>query len=368
MFRDVLRVVARRKWLVIIPFVVVFAIPTALTLTLGRSYVSEGAIQVVPNSVIGPIVAPLARTDGKARQPVDDLLDEAKTVLASRTYLTEIAVRAGAGAELKARPDATLARFRNSTDVFSSGPELLMTRFKAATPEAAQRGAQAELDTILNERVQRTTSDAQAATKFFGAQVDTFQANLKAATDALQTFEDAHPEAALSDTQKSIVTQLSILRAQLAQVRVEESNGQGDPAQLKAEEANFLQQITQLSIPIGATADVQLELLRLTDQRQAAQSAFGQAVQQDNNTKLLAAVSEQEAAQDKVLDKASLPSQASKGKAFTLAALALVVAAAAAASLVLLAEYLDVRVRRPEDVVESGGIPVLAVVERAKSA
>jgi len=364
MTRDVWEVARRRKWLIVAPLVLIFLLPAAAALVLTRNYVSTGTLHIVPNEVVRPIVATLDATQvDRTRLPVDDAMDSAKLVVGSRTYLTQIAIGAGLEAGLQQDPDKTLATLKRGTSITAEGPELLAVSFTGSNPLVAQHIVQTELEVLKQVRAERVRADGQQAVALFTGQVADYAKNLGRATAALQTLEERHPEVALTDTQKAVVTQLSILRAQLGQLTVQEQSGKALSPAAQLRKGALVDQIDALSVQVGASPAIQLERLRLEEERTAAQSDLETATKQLDAARLLAAVHTGIVQQDRILDRASLPTRSTYGKTLTLAALAFILASATAASLVMLAEYLDTQVRRPGDVLATAGIPVLAVVD-----
>jgi len=359
---EILRVLARRKWLIIAPMVLIFLAPSAAALAIGRTYVSEGTIEIEPNQVLTNLVYDVEK-DKTLDDPIQEVVDLAAQLFLSRAFLELVAVRAGDGDLLAADPDGTVEEYRSNLEAFAGGPTLLVLRYRGRTPDQAHAAATAAIELLLAERRARIAANSSAAEEFFEAQSLEYRQNVRAAEYELRAFRNAHPEAELTKEHTQILNSLSLLRAQLSQVRLEIQR-RGASQALRTREAALLDQIEALAIPIGATPNVELELLRLEalyDEARASLTAIAETL---NDARLLGRVNEERVTRDRVLDPPNVPAAASRGKALTLAALALVVALAAAGSLVLLAEYLDGGVRREKDVVESAEIPVLAVVDR----
>lgn len=364
MIPEIRSILSRRKWLIILPMVIVFLVPSTVTWLTTKSFVAEGTLEVEPNDVLSPVVDEIEK-DNELDAPIKPTEDLARALLVSNSFVADVAIKAGLGAELRVRRDATIGELKKGHEVFPVGPRRLVVRFRSPDAARSEAVAKATLELILTERRLRSKKEGDAAIAFFDAQVAQYQDELRAKEAELESFRTAHPEVELSQERENILNKLGVLRAELGQVRLRIDAGDGDLTTLTQREAVLLRQIDEASVPIGATPSVELTLFRLQASYDDARASMTRAVEQGNDARLLQRVTLYRVTQDRIVDVPTRPTQPSRGKALTLALLAFVVAIALAGGLVVLAEHLDPSVRREADVLRTTGIPVLAVVRQA---
>lgn len=358
-----LRAILGRRWrLIALPLIFIFLVPSVIALTVTKTYISAGTIEVEPNAVLTPVVSLIER-EREIEDPIRDTLALAEALVFSSSFLDDVARRSGM-VEPSMDPSEARSEIRKALLVQPVGPQRLLVTAQMDNPFQAQAVATATVELIMTERRRRVADQATAANAFFEGQVEEFEKQLGRRERAVSEFRQLHPEVSLSQQKESILTELESLRAQLGQTRIRIREGRGDLAALTALEADLLADIEALAIPIGATPDVELKLLRLEAELSEARSGLEEAIVKANEAILLGQVLKHRVAQDKVVDVPEFPASPTRGKAVLLAILAFLVSLVMAGGLVVAAEYLDPTIRRPSDLADLG-VPVLGVVRAA---
>jgi len=195
--QDVLALLVRRKWWVIVPFVALFSTSALLTYILPRTYVSETLIVVQPRDVPQDFVKDLV-----SGTPEERLRTIEQTVL-SRTNLLAILREFGDSLPefAKLNLDDKVLKLRDQIDIFfelergRDGQMMPLSYFRISyqnqNPELAQKIC-SKLTTLFIEQDNKTReTQVFGTTEFLSAELDKVSTQLNASQESLKVVKSA---------------------------------------------------------------------------------------------------------------------------------------------------------------------------------
>jgi polysaccharide biosynthesis transport protein len=195
--QDVLALLVRRKWWVIVPFLALFSTSALLTYILPRTYVSETLIVVQPRDVPKDFVKDLVSGTPEER------LKTIEQMVLSRTNLLKILREFGDTLPefSKLNLDAKVLKLRDQIDIFfelergRDGKTMPLSYFRISyqnqNPELAQKIA-SKLTTLFIEQDSKTReTQVFGTTEFLSAELDKVSTQLAASQEELKVVKSA---------------------------------------------------------------------------------------------------------------------------------------------------------------------------------
>jgi len=218
---DIVAIVWRRKWLIVLPFVLVSAGTFLWVRTLPALYRSEAVLVVVPQRV------PEAYVRSTVTTLVEDQLPTLRQLILSRSRLEAMIQEFGIYTELRARipMEDVVARLQRDISVETIRPMRAPTRGSAAPeafriavtstdPRLAQRVADRLSSQFSEENLRDRASQAQQTTEFLKAQLDDARRALQEREKLLADYQRRHA-GELPNERDSAIQVLSSTQMQL---------------------------------------------------------------------------------------------------------------------------------------------------------
>lgn len=199
-----------------------FAVIALLALLIGvfwpKKYVAETTILVQENNIIKPLTEGIAATT-----QVSDRADIAREIVFSQDSLTELLTDAGWDVA-KLSPierDRLIDRIKGHTSIETSKNNLLLRiSYNDSDPARAFHLTRDMAQMFIAKSLASKEAESASAYDFMNSQVEEYHGKLVAASDALQDYITAHPDASpgsVTDTNARI----SALRNQIENAKVQ---------------------------------------------------------------------------------------------------------------------------------------------------
>jgi protein tyrosine kinase modulator len=185
---DVVRIAWRRKWLIVLPFVVV-ALGTALVAyMLPDKFRSDTLILVVPQSVPESYVKPSVTT------PLDERLATISQQILSRTRLERIITDFGLYPRERRRGlmEDVINQMTKDIDVEVVKGDAFRVSYISTDPKLAQKVAAKLADAFVNESLTDRTTLAEQTSNFLQTQLDLARSRLEDHEKKLAAYKMAH--------------------------------------------------------------------------------------------------------------------------------------------------------------------------------
>ncbi|MHB8376611.1 MAG: hypothetical protein ACYDEB_06600 [Dehalococcoidia bacterium] len=185
-------ILARHKYLLLIPFLVILPLAILLTVaTRSKDYASRSTIWVQP-----PIFLPAAQSQGSQYlTPAQNQANALNEQLATDSFAQAVATTLSA-----AGVPATAASVRTGTSVFANGYYSLIVERTSRSAARAQAIVQGIVSQYQADYLANTTQQAKTAANFYTAQLTTQQQTLQKARDALGAYAQQHTSIAANAT------------------------------------------------------------------------------------------------------------------------------------------------------------------------
>lgn len=185
-------ILARHKYLLLIPFIVILPLAVLLAVaTRSQDYKSKSTIWVQP-----PIFLPDAQSQGSQYlTPAQNQANVLNEELATDSFATTVAKSLSA-----AGVPASALSVRTGTAVFANGYYSLVVEHTSADAARAQAIVQGIVSQYQADYLANTTQQAKTAANFYTAQLTTQEQTLQKARAALAAYVAQHPASATSGT------------------------------------------------------------------------------------------------------------------------------------------------------------------------
>ena len=184
----------RHRLLLTAPVLIAFALAAFYGLSQPRKYAAAAAVwtdrQIPFDSTIG--------TNGGGDSPSMGQSALLSGLLASRTFLMDVAKRSPMAAEVRDSPDtdSALWRLAGTVTVTTPGPQVLTIAVKEKTPERATGLAEAFVDEFIQTEQEKIRSRAQTQNDYDKKQLDAAALQVQKAQESLTVYEQNHPGSA----------------------------------------------------------------------------------------------------------------------------------------------------------------------------
>ncbi|MBW4027389.1 XrtA system polysaccharide chain length determinant [Acidipila rosea] len=272
--QEIIELLRRRIWWMIIPFCVVAALSVAIGLKLPKQYQSETVILVDPQKISTEYVKTAVTSD------VTERLQTIKEEVMSRTRLERIADDLGLYKESRQsgglnavvrsmQKDITVDVIRGSN---AQNPvDGFKISYTAATPQIAQMVTKKIADLFIQENLRVRDRDAQGTSLFINDQLAKVREQLQAKEEQIKAFKAAHM-GALPEQEGSNLSLISQYQA------AEQANSEAiDRAN---QERTYLRSMLNMNgasntnTPVTIASPMEMQLQAKRDQLSAAQQKY----------------------------------------------------------------------------------------------
>lgn len=201
---------------------VAFAVIALAALTVGtfwpKKFVAETTIVVQENNIIKPLTEGIAATT-----EVSDRADLAREIIFSQDAIQKILVDGGWG-DMRGNPlkrDQLVDKIKNHTTIFTSKNNLLLQiSYYDSNPQRAYTVTRDMARIFITRSLASKQAESASAYDFMNNQVEAYHTKLVAASDALQSYIKAHPDAS-PGSQTDTSTRIGALRNQIENAKVQ---------------------------------------------------------------------------------------------------------------------------------------------------
>lgn len=208
--KQLLDIIVRRRWLIIVPFVVVFLIPAIFNYYSLRPYESSSLVWLETDLKTTVTVGASG-----SQTPIQTLSDAFEQMVQSDSFVTAVVREASAAASGSVVSDGAVAYYRGNVGVVVVGPNAMRITFSGSTPEEAMAGAEAMTDVFLRLMQSQTGKSNGVLSETFAETADSYRKQVDAARRALDTFVASHPELESDDATDEVLEEHSRLSAAL---------------------------------------------------------------------------------------------------------------------------------------------------------
>jgi polysaccharide chain length determinant protein (PEP-CTERM system associated) len=200
----------------------IFAVIALLALTIGtfwpKKFVAETTILVQQNNVIKPLTEGIAATTEATSRA-----DIAREIIFSQDSLNQLLIEGGWNPATLSpiERDKLVDRIKSHTSISSSKSDLLLNiSYNDSDPERAYKLTKYMAQMFITKSLASKEAESTSAYDFMNSQVEEYHKKVVAASDALQQYIAAHPDASpgsVADTNARI----SALRNQIENAKVQ---------------------------------------------------------------------------------------------------------------------------------------------------
>ena len=268
--REYMNVLLRRKWTVLISFVVIFAIAGLFTATTPRIYEATATLLVshtrgsMPTDsdnlppMMGAIAAPTLETH------VDLIRGE------SNARETAAWLRAHGG------PALTAGQVRQSIRAgVVANTQLVRLSARAQDPKEAEKIANATAQSYVAMNRRWAQSSSESASKYISEQLAMAKDNLSEAENGLRAFKESTGTVAEDAAAGDLLGRVTALRADIEKTRADLAQGRARLAKLRGQLAQQNKSIEAIQVRDNAVVQqLRARLVELEGQRLAAESRY----------------------------------------------------------------------------------------------
>jgi capsular polysaccharide biosynthesis protein len=204
----------RHRFLWLAPLVVMIGFAGAQFVMATPASISLAAVYVNKESLLASLTS--LREDGFSWvTPAQATVDEFKELLQTDAFmrsvvqLTDLEEQMGRGPKTVAE---TLVEARDAVWVQTLGKNLIMVGAAHKRPEVAQQLAAATIEVYIRWKINSKREESLAALKFFDDLLTTYEAELEAARDELQSYVETHPAPVRGDRPESEAIEIKRLQ------------------------------------------------------------------------------------------------------------------------------------------------------------
>lgn len=195
--REAIEILRRRKKAFLIPFFVVFLIPTVWGVFFGRTYEADSVVWLDSDVSIIPLLRESAAPE--QGRPIDKEAETLNQLIQSRTFLAEVLEKTAFSGELKGKGtrERALKWAGASLSAVPIGANALRIRFRGRTRTEGAMLVQAATTTFLDWAVRSSDKRNEQAIAFFAKQATQHSNALEKSRKAVQRFMERTPNAEL---------------------------------------------------------------------------------------------------------------------------------------------------------------------------
>jgi uncharacterized protein involved in exopolysaccharide biosynthesis len=164
---EIVRILLRRKWLVLLPAVIGVAASVAVARRIAPMYRSETLIMVVPQRIPDTYVKPTVS------QKPEERLSSISDQILSRSRLEPIITDLNLYPELRTRGimEDIVQRMRNDVKVLPEGKESVRVNYISTDPRVAQQVTARLAGWVIEENIRYRASVSESANQFLDSQL-----------------------------------------------------------------------------------------------------------------------------------------------------------------------------------------------------
>lgn len=230
--RQAMEIISRRRKLLIIPLIVVFAIPALVSFLFMRSYEANSLVWLDSDVSVASVLKGEVVDEANAR-PIQAEADTLQQLLQSRAFITKVV----ADTSLQNKMDTAKGRertidyIRKNVKTEVVGPNSLKIVFFGRSPNEAVTVVDRTTNEFLTWVRDAVKSQNEKSVGFFSDQANTYRGELEKARVALQRYKERHPEAEQLDIADKVLTVPNIKASPAVQSEFSRLKSQTDYAQ-----------------------------------------------------------------------------------------------------------------------------------------
>ena len=216
-FLDTLRAVRlelyRKRVLASLVFMAVTAGVLVVAYVTPKTYTSEAVLYADQSNILQPLLR------GQAEVTQLDRINEAREMIASRSFLEQIALDTGliTGTEEDIERNAAIAELREDIQLKISNRNFLGLSYRSRDPGQSFQVLSSVLDRFLERTARKKRSESQGAYEFIDSQVKAYQRQLEEAEQRLKDFRIANQDG----TEGNVNTRIERLRGDIENLKLE---------------------------------------------------------------------------------------------------------------------------------------------------
>lgn len=189
-------VVARRKWLLILPLIVVFLLPSIWSAATMRTYEANSLVWLDTNTSIASVLKVQGAEMNSNDAPIQAEADALEQLLQSRSFVSGILKKT----PLRSRMDSprelakAVTYIQENTSVEGVGPNALKISFTGDSPGQAVSVVKAMTTALVDWTKNAAVRQSEDTVRLFAEQVAADSTNLEKARAELQAYKRKHPE------------------------------------------------------------------------------------------------------------------------------------------------------------------------------
>ncbi len=261
--KEYVRVIFRRKWLLILPCVLIFAAIVIISLFMPKVYESSATMLVIEEKTVNPLIGDLA-----ASPAVKDRLNSITEEMLSWSSLVELAntLNLTQGIKNQYQYEQLLLEIRAKVAIKMIGQEVIQMSYQGEDPVKVQRVVAILADIFIRKNIESITEQASSAIQFIENQLNIYQQKLEEAEGALREFKEKHQAELPGDISVS-VQRLIELQSELEKINLDiEDAVRGKTLiekQLAGEEKIVVSEVTRIQNPLVMQLTERLNNLKL---------------------------------------------------------------------------------------------------------
>jgi uncharacterized protein involved in exopolysaccharide biosynthesis len=185
----------RRRWLNLLPFVLMLALAGVSFVLAEPQYISHGTIYVQRTSLLSSLTQ--IRDDAFSwSSPTQIAMNELNELLQTEAFMRSVIQKTDLEANMSSGPDAvstTIDLVRKALSVQMVGDNLIQISVKNKNPQLAQQLAAATIDAYSLWKLNSDRQESVVAQSFFAAVIPPYQKDLQQARAAMQSYLEDHP-------------------------------------------------------------------------------------------------------------------------------------------------------------------------------
>jgi|Deesub1362A_J573_1020465.scaffolds.fasta_scaffold00985_13 uncharacterized protein involved in exopolysaccharide biosynthesis len=319
--KEFLEVIFRRKRLFIIPFLVIFLIPSIFSFFFLRTYEASALLWVDSDTALSRLA--LNQTGGGGSLPAARYLETLTQLLESRTFIERVVNKTDLKGKVKTARE--LSKIKARLKAFSVGPNTIKVVYYGRNPVLAKQIVQATTEEFVDWNLEFIQKENAATISFFESQLELSKKKWEESRKALQKFKEKHPETELLEERK----------------------------------------LTLSPIKTGATPQVKLEFDRLQKEYEYTSKMLESAIDDLAQAKVTAEVKlYKQKRLFRIIDPPRVPATFSRKKLLLPIAVSFFLALAFSLGLVTFVEWMDQSIKTEEEASKTLDIPVLASIPK----
>ena len=236
-WQDYVAIVVRRRWLLILPAVVIVLVSMAVGFSMPKLYRAETVLLVQDSKVMNPLIQGMA-----VSSPVAVRMRIVQQELLGWTSLSRLVHELGLDKNIQTpgQLDALVRKLKKGIGVSGGKGNLLALSYTSEDPALAQKILNTVTDIYIQRNVESQTAEAETAIRFIESEMAGYQKQMEASDQALREFKE------LYTMQMPVAAQLNQqvigLQVQLAQLLVENTEEHPTVVQVRRQIADLKQQ------------------------------------------------------------------------------------------------------------------------------